>query len=183
MIADKYLNNNDFLEVGANAYFIKKRINKHYKKRFSKTKNYNFLLKLLYLFIFIILIKINNINIFYKNKQIYYSYIKYKIYNRIKAKKIFKNIKFGIYIFSLSNGGRERITSLLINYLYREKIFDIYLFTNTYKNPYEYKIPDDIYRKKVSGIEDLKNNLIQKNIDILVYQDYYIRDMEILNNL
>ncbi len=179
---DKYLYNNGFEEVITNFYFIKKRINKHYKKRFYKTKNYIFL-KLLYLFIFIFLIKINNINIFYKNQQIYYSYIKYKIYNRIKAKKIFKNIKFGIYIFSLSNGGRERITSLLINYLYREKIFDIYLFTNTYKNPYEYKIPDDISRVKVSGIEDLKNKLIQKNIDILVYQDYYIRDMEILNNL
>ena len=155
---------------------------KKYKRFYKKTIYIR--LKLLYLLLFILfLFRTYNLNIHNNNKKIYYSYIKYKVYERIKGKKIFKNIKLGIYIFSLSNGGRERLTSLLINYLYREKIFEIYLFTHTNRNPYEYEIPENVTRIKISGIEDLKNNLIKNNINILVYQDYNIKEMEILNRL
>ena len=165
-----------------------KNINKNKNNELKKYKRFYIkkiyiLLKLLLLLFILFFFRTYNLNIHNNNQKIYYSYIKYKVYERIKGKKIFKNIKFGIYIFSLSNGGRERLTSLLINYLYREKIFEIYLFTKKNRNPYEYEIPDNVTRIKISGIEDIKNNLIKNNINILVYQDYNIKEMEILNRL
>ena len=68
----------------------------------------------------------------------------------------------GIEIPSLSNGGRERITALLINYLYKYHLFDIYLFTKTNKNRSEYKIPENITRIIVLGSEDIKIKFINK---------------------
>ena len=122
--------------------------------------------------------------IYYNNKnKIYFSYIKYNIFKRLKDKKLLKNIKLGIHIISLENGGRERLTALLINYLSTENIFDIYLFTDKDRSQNEYNIPDNIYRIKIFGIEDLKNKLIINNINIFIYQDYDTQSIKMLNEL
>ena len=39
-----------------------------------------------------------------------------------------KKIRIGIFCHCLHNGGRARITSLLVNSFYKLKIFDIFLF-------------------------------------------------------
>lgn len=88
-----------------------------FKTKFGFRKAY-FITKIIFFIIFFIFFKNCKTNKFNKlNKDIkyYYSYTKYKIYNRIKKKKSLKNITLGIYITSLYNGGRERITSLLIS--------------------------------------------------------------------
>lgn len=141
------------------------------------------IIKIFILIIFIIFFKNYTFKTYNNNHKIYYSYIKYNIYNRLKRKKILKNIKLGVYTVSLENGGRERLTALLINYLFKEKIFDIFLFTNMDKNPNEYKIPDKVKRIKIFGIENFKNELIQKNIDIIIYQDYDLDYIKMLNDL
>lgn len=54
-------------------------------------------------------------------------------------------VKISIYSISLCNGGVERNTAILINYLDTIKIFELYLFTDLItKN--EYKIPKGIKR-------------------------------------
>ena len=75
-------------------------------------------------------------------------------YNKIK-----KKIKIAIYSHSLKNGGVEKITSLLINYLVNIKLFDIYIFTD-YISDNEYKIPEKI--KRINIISGRKNNLKHK---------------------
>ena len=154
-------------------------------KRSSKSKTNKILIfmKIYYFFIFLIYINILKIKIVNYSKVNYFSYTKYKIYNKIKEKKCLKNLKLGIEIPSLSNGGRERITALLINYLYKYHLFDIYLFTKTNKNRSEYKIPENITRIIVLGSEDIKIKLIKNKIDVFVYQSYDINEIEMLNKL
>ena len=95
-----------------NIYFYNK-----FKIKFFLRKVFVFN-KIIYLFIFFIFFQICQTNRLNKDikTNYYFSYTKYKIYNRIKKKKSYKNIKFGIYIPSLSNGGRERMTALLISH-------------------------------------------------------------------
>ena len=159
-----------------------------YKSKFQLKKIYSlneifFFLKVLYFFILFIYSFIYKIKIFNNNQKIYYSHTKYKIYNKIFEKKSLKKINFGIYIPSLSNGGRERITSLLITYLTRVNIFNIYLFTKSRKNRYEYKIPENTKRIHTYGKKDLINQLIKYKIDVFVYQSYNGYEMELLNKL
>ena len=94
--------------------------------------------------------------------------------------KINKKIRVGIYGHCLKNGGRARITALLINYLNPVKIFDLYLFTRK-KEDDEYKIPQNIKRIII------KNNLIKlvrkNNIEVLIYQLDYINEIEALNKI
>ena len=77
-------------------------------------------------------------------------------------------INIAIYAFSIKNGGRSRITALLINYLYKINIFKIFLFTLKVIEEDEYVIPTNIKRFQI------KNHLIKtinKNkIDILIYE-------------
>lgn len=100
-------------------------------------------------------------------------------YNKIK-----KKIKIAIYSHSLKNGGVEKITSLLINYLVNIKLFDIYIFTD-YISDNEYKIPEKI--KRINIISGRKNNLKHKllinNIDIFIYQFYDITTIQMLKNM
>jgi len=159
-----------------------------YKSKFQLKKIYSlneifFFIKVLYFFILFIYSFIYKIKIFNNNQKIYYSHTKYKIYNKIFEKKSLKKINFGIYIPSLSNGGRERITSLLITYLTRVNIFNIYLFTKSRKNRYEYKIPENTKRIHTYGKKDLINQLIKYKIDVFVYQSYNGYEMELLNKL
>ena len=98
-------------------------------------------------------------------------------YNNNKRKN---KINIAIYAFSLKNGGRSRITSLLINYLNKINIFKIFLFTIKIIEEDEYKIPINIKRFQI------KNHLIKiikKNkIEILIYELDEIEEIIKLNN-
>jgi glycosyltransferase involved in cell wall biosynthesis len=91
-----------------------------------------------------------------------------------------KKINIAIYAFSIKNGGRSRITALLINYLNKINIFKIYLFTLKIVEEDEYIIPINIHRFQI------KNHLIKiinKNkIDILIYELDEIQEIITLNN-
>jgi len=85
-------------------------------------------------------------------------------FNNINKNKI----KIGIYSKGLSNGGRAKITSILINFLTEIKKFDVYLYTLFNESKYDYFIPN--ITKRII----IKNNLLEKcnqnQIDILIYQ-------------
>ena len=141
-------------------------------------------IKILYFLILFIYSNIYKAKLFNNNnKEKYYSHTKYKIYNKIKEKKCLKKINFGIHIQTLSNGGRERITALLITYLFKVNLFNIFLFTNVRQNKYEYKIPENTIRIQTFGNQDLINKLIKSKIDVFVYQSYNTYEMELLNKL
>ena len=109
---------------------------------------------------------------------------KLKFDNQIEYNQFFNiKIKIGIYIISLSNGGIERNTALLINYLSRIGIFEIYLFYNK-KYDNEYKIPKNVKRILISsGRNNLKRNILINNINIFIYQSYDAKTIKILNNM
>ena len=90
-------------------------------------------------------------------------------------------INIAIYTLRLKDGGRARITALLINYLSEINILNIFLFTNYLIEENEYKIPNNIKRFTI------KNNLIKfinKNkIDILIYELDNVEEIIKLNNL
>ena len=132
-----------------------------FKTKYSLNEIFIFI-KILYFFILILFSNIYKIKIFNNEKEIYYSHTKYKIYNKIFKKKCLKKINFGIYNPTLSNGGRERITALLITYLFKVNIFNIYLFTRTRKNKYEYQVPENTIRIQTFGSRDLINKFNKK---------------------
>ena len=81
--------------------------------------------------------------------------------------KIKKKIRIGIYTLCLKNGGRARLASILINRLYRFKLFNIFLYTQKYKEKNEYP-----YSKKIKRfiIDNTNVTKIYKNkIDILIF--------------
>ena len=140
-------------------------------------KNFN---KIIYLFILLLILFIpikqiydNKLNSNYLNIQ--------KNINLNFNKKLKKKIKIGLYCRSIKNGGIERIVSMLLNYLDRLSIFNIYLFTKINKENNEYIIPKNITRIVV------RNNIVKKvlkeNIDILIYNLNNEDEIKILNNL
>ena len=144
----------------------------------SEIKNNIFFKLLIYLilnFIFIYLINNNIILLNENDLQIL------KNMNITLNKKIKGKIRLGIYGYCIFNGGRARITALLVNYLYKIKFFKIFLFTVENKKENEYIIPNDIKRCKI------KNNLMKilrlNKIDILIYQLDNFKEIELLNNL
>ena len=78
----------------------------------------------------------------------------------------------------MKNGGRARITSLLLNYFYKIKIINLFLFTKKNKQNNEYIVP---HIKRII----IKNNLVHKilkyKIDILIYQLDNIDEIKQLN--
>jgi hypothetical protein len=103
-----------------------------------------------------------------------------KTINMTFYNKINNKIKVGIYGHCIKNGGRARITALLINYLSPIKIFDIHLFTRKIEDD-EYKIPQNIKRIIINN--DLVKLVIKNNIDVLIYQLDYINEIEALNKM
>lgn len=92
-------------------------------------------------------------------------------------------IKIALHYESLKNGGAQRVTALLINYLSKKTIFNIYLFLNK-KIKDEYIIPNNIKRRYLhSEGNSLKRELIKNGIDVLIYQSYEVDDIRMLNNL
>ena len=150
-----------------------------YYKLFNK-KNYK--IKFLILLIIILLIKLYRIFIAEYILEINNNYI--KIQNELNLNfnnKIKYKIRIAIYAYTLKNGGRARVTSLLLNYFNKIKIFNLYLFTKKYKEDNEYLIPNNIKRIHIT------NNLIHEikkfKIDILIYQLSFSNEIKLLNNL
>ncbi len=80
-------------------------------------------------------------------------------------------------------GGIERVFSIIIKYLSKEKFFSFYLITTKCKQNDEYPIPKNI--KRIS-LQELKINLYdaleKEKIDILIY-NYQDKEIEKLNKL
>ena len=79
-------------------------------------------------------------------------------------------IRVGVFSYYLRNGGRARITSLLLNYLHKINIFNLFLFTRElgFEKESEYYIENDIIRisKKNFTISNLIKEIRKKKIDI-----------------
>ena len=99
--------------------------------------------------------------------------------------KIMNKIKISTFTYYLENGGRARITSLLLNYLYKIKIFNIFLFTIKNKNNKEYLINEKINRILINNftINKLIKTILKKRINIFIYQFSYINEIKELNKL
>jgi glycosyltransferase involved in cell wall biosynthesis len=102
-------------------------------------------------------------------------------------KTIINKLKIGIYSYYLSNGGRARITSLLLNYLHRINIFSLYLFTRKKdsEKESEYYIKNDIFRINIrnTSIKKLIKEIRKKKIDIFIFQNSNSKEIKSFNNL
>ena len=114
-----------------------------------------------------------DINISIKSIYYYYNY-----FQMVKNKK---EIRIGIVVPSLSNGGAERQTSLLLNYFSKIKIFRLFVFTLKNKENNEYNIEDNIMRIVIKN--NLTEAVLNTEIDILIYQFYIENQMNSLNKL
>ena len=128
------------------------------------------------------------------NKQIYFNISKILLINILFIKLIFiswfykeKNgldtsvIKVAYYCLQMKYGGIERVFSILINYLSKEKYFTIYLITKYVKMVGEYNI--SVNTKRISLLEqkiNLYEVLEKENIDVLIY-NYEDSEIEKLN--
>ena len=136
-----------------------------------------------FLFFLILLSIINFKKIsYYKYLQINNNYLNIlNLFNVTFFNVLNKNIRIGIYTHCIHNGGRARITALLLNYFNTINIFTIFLFTRTFKINNEYSIPENIKRTVVK-----KNivKMINKNkLDILIYELDDNKEIKILNNI
>lgn len=150
-----------------------------YKLNFIFNNKLKFLfsrIKLLILFIIIILL-LRNLFLFPKY---YISFNKAFINIQKNLNKIKYKIKIGICTTYIGNGGRARITVLLLNYLYKIKMFDLYLFTFE-KQKSEYIIPNDT--KRIIIRHNLLDIINENKIDILIYQLTNATEIDKLNNL
>lgn len=102
----------------------------------------------------------------------------------INKKLDFNNkIKLAFYSPSIKNGGIERITATLLNYLGNSNIFNLYLFTKKDKENDEFFIPKKIKRKVIKTNEKLIRVLNEEKIDILIYNFFNREGIQILNNI
>lgn len=153
-------------------------------KRKNELKKIN--LKLFIIIIIIIFFILENQFHFNINIDLNKNYLKIQKDINIKFKNKIKNkIKIGIYTFSLKNGGLQRLTSIILKYFDKIKIYEIYLFTIVKKEKNEYLIPNNITRILITNphIYNLINQTIINKIDILVYNFYNVEEINILNKL
>ena len=169
---------------------FKKRIKKiYYKLFYSKLINIFYLIninKSLLIFLCIILLIIKSYRITPLNTiELNENYLQLQSDLNLKFNnKINNKIRIGIYYSSIKNGGIERLTALLLNYLDKIKIFDIYLLTQLFKEENEYKIPDNTKRIviKTGRKKDLLKKIKREKIDILIYHFYNAYEINMLNN-
>ena len=140
------------------------------------------LINLKFFLFFLNLLSIINFKKFSQNKylQTNNNYLNIlNLFNITFFKNLNKNIRIGIYTHCIHNGGRARITSLLLNYFNTINIFKIFLFTRTFKIDNEYSVPENIKRTVV------KKNIIKminkSKLDILIYELDDNNEIEILN--
>lgn len=162
-------------------YIIIKHIKQNYLSKYRSLFIIFDLLKLI-AFIFINIIIINYyIRLHIYNDKLKNNYLNIKKFLNLTVINGLENkIKIGIYSYTLKNGGRARITVLLLNYLNSINIFQIYLFTVRMRQDNEY-----IFPKSIRRIITKNNNLIklikQYKIDTLIYQLDYINEINYLN--
>ena len=119
-------------------------------KKFKFIKIYQKIIINLIITLLIFIFKIsNNIKNLYINNA--YLNIKKDLNLNFKNKLLIK-IRIAIYCTGIKNGGVERLTSILVNYFDKIKIFKIYLFTIRNKEEDEYIIPKNIKRINISFI-------------------------------
>jgi hypothetical protein len=90
-------------------------------------------------------------------------------------------INIAFHCYSIKNGGRARLTSLILNHLFKIKIFRLYLFTQKYKEKNEYVIPYNIKRLLINKNSNLIKATKKKKINILIYQLSDVNDIKVLN--
>ena len=100
--------------------------------------------------------------------------------NYLSLKKDNK-IKIGIISNSLKNGGVERQTAILLNYLSKKEFFQLYSFTREGPSNLDYIINNNI-KRVVFGLE-LKKKIEELKPEIIIYQEYILREMYELNEL
>jgi glycosyltransferase involved in cell wall biosynthesis len=105
----------------------------------------------------------------------------YDISFKFNNNNINKKIKIGIISHCIKNGGRARITSLLINYLDKINIFKIYIFTRLPKELNEYIIPKNI--KRIIIKEDFNKIIKKKKINVIIYELDNVEEIILLNKL
>ena len=104
------------------------------------------------------------------------------------SNNINQKIRIGIICYSIKNGGIERLVALLINYLYKVKIFNLYLIT-LIKETNEYSIEGNFSRTVIKNntldlVKTVKNKTVKKNkIEILIYNFYNYKEINILNKI
>jgi hypothetical protein len=140
--------------------------------------------KLVLLIIFMFLKLYYNITLELYKSEINKSYLKIQEdFNLCFYKNLSNKINLGLYSYGLKNGGRARLTSILINYFYKLKILNIYLFTKAVKQDNEYLIPDDIKRMVIkNNLNNLKKIISINKIDILIYNLNNDTEINYLNN-
>ena len=99
--------------------------------------------------------------------------------------KIINKIRIGIFTYSWRNGGTQRMSALLLNYLYKIKLFNLFLFSQKYKQINEYIIPNDIKRIVIpkSELNSLPKKIYKKKLNIFIFQFPYDYTIKLLNNL
>ena len=137
---------------------------------------------ILIIFFLIIYLILDNNNALIKTLNINYMTIQNDI-NIHFNNNINSKINIGVHCYSLKNGGRARLTTLLLNYLYKVKIFKLYLFTEKYKEENEYKIPEDIKRIIINEKTNLIKEIKKHRINIVIYQLSNVDEIKELNKL
>ena len=99
--------------------------------------------------------------------------------------KIINKIRIGIFTHSLRHGGIQRMSSLLMNNLYKTNIFNLYLFSQKNKQSEEFIIPNNVKRIFIPKYKfnNIFKEINKRKIDILVFQfpyDYAIKSLKII---
>ena len=99
--------------------------------------------------------------------------------------EIINKIRVGIFTHSLRNGGIQRMSALLINYLYKSNIFNLYLFSQKNKQSDEFLIPNNVKRIFIPKYKfnNIFKEIKKRKIDILIFQFPYDYAINLLNNL
>lgn len=155
------------------------------KKNISMKLNYGICFLIKMLLILSIIMRINHLKKKLKMQSVDFieNYSKLSLNLNLTFNNINKRnnkINLAIYAFSLKNGGRSRITALLINYLYKINIFKIFLFTLKIIEEDEYILPINIKRFQITN--HLIKIINKNKIDILIYELDELKEINSLNN-
>ena len=151
---------------------MKEKIELKFKKKINSFIKLNYLKKFLITILISLDVKmINNFHYFHDNLENF-------SHKSVNSKKI----KIGIVANSLKNGGAERVTSSILNHFNKVKIFKLFLFSLKGKIEGEYNIDNNIERI-IFGGKDLIDLIKKKQIDILLYQFYNYKQINILNKI
>ena len=122
----------------------------------------------------ILLIIFEIVSIFKVNNHSSSNYARHSIYK----------IRVAFYTVSLKNGGVERVTSILLNYLSKKKLFTLFLITTKPRLDDEYPLSDNIIRISLSNHKrNLFKQIKKEKIDILIYNFYDKNEIKRLNKL